>query len=224
MSNAVRESAIVRDPAAARLLREVNDLDHRLENASEEEISFACDVLTLTAAKLIGLRARKHVGSDADIDRTLQEQLRRASEDSTQPMVTEESARRGDAIMTQARADAAVQLKKKIARGELVSSKEMQDRLHVSRQSISRAVNEGRLFAIVGPAGANYYPAFYADPKHDRRLVEQVIRQLGTLPPTVKYHFFTSQSFSLNGKTPLEALQEGQLEQVLRVATSHVER
>jgi hypothetical protein len=126
--------------------------------------------------------------------------------------------------MERARREAESTLLKSIADGEWISSRDLQDRLHISRQSISKAVNEGRMFAVVGPAGANYYPAFYTLEKYSRRLLEKVAKQLGTLAPSVKYQFFTSKAFSLGGKTPLEVLEEGRLDDVLRAATAFSQR
>jgi hypothetical protein len=40
----------------------------------------------------------------------------------------------------------------------------------------------------------------------------------------VKYQFFTSKAFSLGGKTPLEVLEEGRLDDVLRAATAFSQR
>lgn len=158
-------------------------------------------------------------------DRAIAETVvRRAREQSTKPMATEESIRKGQAYVARMNEDADRALRQRIADGELIASKALQQRAGITRQSISRAMKEGRLFAIVGPAGTAYYPAFYADPKCDRYLIERVAKQLGDLPATVKFHFFTSKAFSLNSKTPLAALEEGRLDDVLRAATACVER
>jgi hypothetical protein len=219
-----KEAQILKDPAAIRLLSEVNNLDRLLAHASDEEIAVTCDVLTLTAAKLIALRAQRHADSDPDIEPALKRQMERAHEQSTKPMSTPESIKRGQHFIVQAREDSKNAIADRIQKGELIPSKELQDRGNISRQSISNAVKEGRLFAIVGPAGANYYPAFYTDPRFDRRSLERIVKQLGSLPATVKFHFFTSKIFSMGSVTPLEALQAGRLDDVLRAATAYAER
>ena len=149
---------------------------------------------------------------------------RRAQGTAGLAMPTTESEREGAAFMAQMAKDAVVALEDRIERQELLPSAEIQARLQITRQSLSIAVKAGRLFAIVGPSGKNYYPAFYADSRLDRRYLEKVCRALGGLPGTVKYHFFTSKSFYLGSKTPLEALVDGRLADVMVAATACAER
>lgn len=135
------------------------------------------------------------------------------------PMSNEDSVREGAEFMQAMRLQSSATLLRRIERKELLSSKALQDALHIRRQSISDAVKAGRLFAIVGPSGENYYPAFYADQRLDRRAVEKVSKALAALPATSKYFFFTSKLTTL-GETPLEALRKGRLEEVLVAATA----
>lgn len=111
----------------------------------------------------------------------------------------------------------------RIANGELISSGELQRALDVKRQAISVAVKAKRLFAIVGPSGENFYPAYYADETLDRRKLEQVSKALGSLPAPSKHHFFTSKS-SMLGETPLQALRKGREADVLAAAAGFAER
>lgn len=132
-------------------------------------------------------------------------------------LVTEQSKAEGASFMARFQADSALALSDRIEKKEMISSAELQDRLKIRRQSISDAVASRRMFAIVGPGGNNYYPAFYADPSLDRRSIEQVSKILGDLPGAVKYQFFTAESFAL-AATPLEALRKGRLPEVLIAA------
>lgn len=63
-----------------------------------------------------------------------------------------------------------------------MSSAEMQQRLGVKRQALSVAVKSGRLFAIVGPSGDNFYPSYYADPSLDRGFLRRCQRHWGRCP------------------------------------------
>jgi hypothetical protein len=217
-------AALFREPAPAKGHAAHAVLVHQLKKASKAEIAVVYEVLQEMAAEVESLRAEVHAEDDAATDASLDKALRRAHERSTEPMSTEQSIEEGVAFMDQVRRDSAVALRDRIERGELIPSKEFQERLHISRQSISSAIKDGRLFAIVGPSGSNYYPAFYADPEYDRRAIEKVSRQLGRLPASVKHHFFTSKAFSLGGKTPLEALAAGRLDAVLAAAAAYAER
>ncbi|WP_426078673.1 hypothetical protein [Janthinobacterium sp. PSPC3-1] len=139
-------------------------------------------------------------------------------------MSTRQSIRAGDGAVAQAEtAAAATTAAARIAKGELISSGELQRALDVKRQAISNAVKTKRLFAIVGPSGDNYYPAYFADERLDRRKLEQVAKALGSLPAPSKHHFFTSKS-SMLGETPLQALRKGREADVLAAAAGFAER
>ena len=111
-----------------------------------------------------------------------------------------------------------------IEQGRLISAQELADRLTVSRQAISRSFKEGRLFALEGDGSRLWYPAFYADNKLSRRDLHNVTKALGAIPSSSKWQFFTSPKASLNGRTPLQALQQGDREAVLASAAGFVER
>lgn len=126
--------------------------------------------------------------------------------------------------MREARLASIASVRSKIERGELIPATDLQARLDVTAEWISSAVIEQRLFAICDEAGHDYYPAFYADSRYDRRQLEQVAQRLKSIPPTVKYHFFFAEAHSLYGQTPLEALAGDQLNAVLRAASMCAER
>lgn len=134
-----------------------------------------------------------------------------------------ESIRQGEEIMAQARIDAASNLAEQIKRGEYISSIQLQTAWQVKPAAISSAVAAERLFAVVGPSGENYYPAFFTDPSLDRCVLERVTKALGSLPATSKYHFFTS-AFTWLGECPLDAPRKGRVEQTLAAAAGYAER
>ncbi len=108
--------------------------------------------------------------------------------------------------------------------GKLLESADICDRLHVTRQALSKAVAEQRLFSLDGPAGRKLYPAFYSDAKLPKRDFERVAQTLGQLPGATKWQFFTTPASSLGGKTPVEALSKGKFDDVLRAAGGFLER
>lgn len=110
------------------------------------------------------------------------------------------------------------------ARGNLLPASEFQSALNISRQAISKAIKENRLFCLDGPCGENWYPAFFADASQNRRSLERVCKQLGELPGPSKWQFFTTGKHTLDGRTPLQALAAGELERVLIAAAGFAER
>lgn len=108
--------------------------------------------------------------------------------------------------------------------GQLLSSADLCARLHITRQALSKAVKDKRMFWIDGPAGVQWYPSFFATEQIHRRDIGRVSAALGDLPGPAKWQFFTTPKHSLNGKTPLAALENGMAEQVLRTAAEVRER
>lgn len=127
-------------------------------------------------------------------------------------------------VMSRLRRESAAALQRRIDSKELLPPKEFQEALGISRQSINEAVKARRMFALLGPGGEYYYPAFYADGDLHRREVEKVAKLLDGVPAASKYHFFTSKSTYLGGVTPLQALKRGRLNDVLIAATALGER
>lgn len=140
-----------------------------------------------------------------------------------QRMSTAQSIRQGDEAIARAEQNAAATTAARIENHALISSGALQHALNVKRQAISSAVKAKRLFAIVGPSGENYYPAYFADPTLDRRTLEKVSKALGSLPAPSKHHFFTSKSTVLQ-QTPLDALRKGREDEVLAAAAGFAER
>ncbi|TWI48321.1 hypothetical protein IP92_01709 [Pseudoduganella flava] len=110
------------------------------------------------------------------------------------------------------------------AQGELLDSADLCARLGISRQALSKAIRDKRLFRVDGTGGAHWYPAFFATSAGHRRDLEQVSVQLGELPGDVKWNFFTTPKYSLGERTPLEAVERGDCAQALRAAAEYRER
>lgn len=156
-------------------------------------------------------------------DAAIERALAKAREGKSPVYSTPESIRQGEEILAQARIDAANNLVERINRGEFIPLGQLQAAWPVDHAAINDEVAARRLFAVVGPSGENYYPAFYSDPSLDRRALEEVSEALGSLPAAVKYYFFTSKSFFL-GETPLEALRKERTKQVLVAAAGFADR
>jgi hypothetical protein len=169
---------------------------------------------SIDSEKLASARREDAVG-----ERVLDAAVRRGPT----PMSTSRSIREGNEAMARAEQNAVAMTAVRVANHDLISSAELQRALNVKRQAISGAVKAKRLFAIVGPSGENYYPAYYADQTLDRRTLEKVSKALGSLPAPSKHHFFTSKSTVLQ-QTPLDALRKGRESEVLAAAAGFAER
>ena len=111
-----------------------------------------------------------------------------------------------------------------IAEGRLLPAAKIWEKLEITKQAVSKAVKENRMFTLDGPSGESLYPAFFTDGRYDRRALEKVSKALGCLPGPSKWQFFTTGKASLGGKTPLDALSSGEIDAVLTTAAGFVER
>ena len=107
--------------------------------------------------------------------------------------------------------------------GQLVSPAALAEGLQFSRQALSKALKAHRLF-YVDVQGRRFFPAFFLDPRCERRQLEDVCRALGELPGASKLQFFLTRKASLQGATPLEALANGQFARVRTAAIGFAER
>ncbi|PHV50766.1 hypothetical protein CSQ91_06325 [Janthinobacterium sp. BJB301] len=103
-------------------------------------------------------------------------------------------------------------------KGELIDSRTLAGQMGVTRQAISKAVTEQRMFSLDSVAGKKLYPAFYADPALNRRQLGKVSKELGHLAGSSKWQFFTHPRMSLNGNSPINALRKGRYADVVAAA------
>ncbi len=108
-------------------------------------------------------------------------------------------------------------LLKSIKMQELLDSSNFTKRLNWTRQALSKALRANRVFFLEA-RGDRYFPAFFTDPRHERRHLEAVSRMLGDVPGGGKWLFFTTPKGSLSGLTPIQALDKGQLAAVKAAA------
>lgn len=149
--------------------------------------------------------------------------LREARSRAPGPMVTDKSIREGEKFMAKMRRASEATLLSRIERGELVTEDELITRLEGNRWWVRNALKAARLFSLQAPSGVDYFPSFFADSTYDRRAVGRVSKVLALLPGPSKYQFFTTESFTL-GMTPLQALANGRVKDVLVCAAGFAER
>ena len=113
---------------------------------------------------------------------------------------------------------------KAIADGVLIKASELSERMHITIQTIRKATANNRMFAVSNSNGELYYPAFFADEEFDLQSLEKVCKILDDLPSGSKLQFFLTPKTSLSGKTPLEALRSGYVNDVLVAAAGFVSR
>lgn len=99
----------------------------------------------------------------------------------------------------------------------LLGEAEFLERRHWSKRSLHAATSGKRVF-FVERAGVRTYPAFLADSRSNLRQVGNVCARLGDLPGGSKWQFFATPKGSLNGRTPLQAIADGDFAAVMRSA------
>ncbi len=113
-------------------------------------------------------------------------------------------------------------LRDSIVRGELLTEDQLADQIS-SRQWVRYARNSGRIFTIQSAEGVSYFPAFFACSLQERRILGRVTKILSGLPGPSVFHFFSTESTML-GLTPLEALADGRVADVVLVAKGFASR
>jgi len=111
-----------------------------------------------------------------------------------------------------------------VHKGQLIEAKELASRLGITVQAISQALKARRLFDLDCGGGKRLYPAFYADPESDRATLGEITRLLGDIPASAKWQFFSTPKQSLNGRTPLQALKDGDVAKVQTSVRGFLER
>jgi len=108
-------------------------------------------------------------------------------------------------------------------KGALLNSNVLAERLNVTRQAITKAVKNLRMFSLDGASGQKLYPAFFADDSLERSQLETVSKELDRLPGASKWQFFTTPRLSLGSRNPLDALRKGKYVEVMAAARAFKE-
>lgn len=126
-------------------------------------------------------------------------------------------------IAGKAREAAQAAMRAMVEQQELVDPATFVEHRNITRQALSKALKAHRVF-YVEVEGHRYFPRFFLDPRLERRQVEEVSKVLGELPGTSKLQFFMTRKGSLAGKTPIQALADGQYSRVRVAAQGFAQR
>ena len=90
--------------------------------------------------------------------------------------------------------------------------------LSLSRQAVYKRYRAGRLLAVDCGRHDYAFPIWQFVPGGVLPGLEEVLRTLADLDPWMKLAFFLGEDVALKGKSPLESLRKGRLQEVLRSA------
>ncbi len=91
-------------------------------------------------------------------------------------------------------------------------------RLGVSRETINKRAQQGRLLALEFAKRGKRYPDWQFEDRLVGPPVESVLAALASLEPWERYRFFTRRLPGTKGRTPIEAMRQGEIEAVRRAA------
>lgn len=180
----------------------------------ERKVSLPVDLSSLLPEEVA-----KAMAEDVMVEKILHD----ASTRPPAPTVSEESIRDGEEFAAKMRFGSEAALLSRIDSGELVTRDMLVTRLGKNHRWVNNALKAGRIFSLQAPSGVDYFPSFFADSTYDRRAIGRVSKVLALLPGPSKYFFLTTKSLML-GMTPLEALVEGRVKDVLVCASGFAVR
>lgn len=114
-------------------------------------------------------------------------------------------------------------LGRSIGEKRLVRATDLQAGRDMSHEELQLAEREGRIFSLAVPNDVNHYPAFFCTSELGG-VAEKVSQRLGALTGVEKWIFFSTPAYRLSDRTPLEALQDGELNLVLQAADNAISR
>ena len=108
--------------------------------------------------------------------------------------------------------------------GGTLASEQVADVLGISRQAVDKRRSSNQLLALTQGRRGYSYPSFQFSDGHTIPGLEEVLRELKSLDPWMRMVFFTSPHERLGGKTPMDCLQKGSIEDVKSVAVEYGEQ
>lgn len=96
-------------------------------------------------------------------------------------------------------------------------------RLGVSRETINKRAQQGKLLALEFAKRGKRYPDWQFEDRLAGSPIERVMTALTPLEPWERYRFFTQKQPGTGGQTPIEALRQGALDAVCRAAEAWTE-
>ncbi|KXU96438.1 hypothetical protein CR51_22825 [Caballeronia megalochromosomata] len=110
-----------------------------------------------------------------------------------------------------------------VTEGKLLRPELFCDAMSITETRLAKDVASGRVFSVDVKAD-QYYPAFFLASELDRKQVARVVRRLDGLTGWAKWKFFTEPKAQLANVTPLQALMNGEIRQILQTADFFVAR
>jgi hypothetical protein len=109
------------------------------------------------------------------------------------------------------------------AGGGTLTTKQVANFLGLSAEAVDRRRASNQLLAV--PRGDGFsYPGFQFDEGKTLPGMEDVLRALSAVDPLMQLLFFNSANERLDGRTPIEALRQGELERVVEIANIYGEQ
>lgn len=108
--------------------------------------------------------------------------------------------------------------------GGALSSQQVADVLGISRQAVDKRRASNQLLALTQGRRGYSYPRFQLEEGKTIQGLEEVLAQLKALDPWMQMVFFTSKNERLDGKTPIESLHEGLVNEVVQAASGYGEQ
>jgi len=111
-----------------------------------------------------------------------------------------------------------------IARGDMLGSDAVAERLGVSRQAVDKKRRAGELLALSWGSRRLHYPAWQLEPGILGEALKRVLAPLKGEDPWLIYRFFTTPEAALADATPLEALRAARVDEVVAAAQAYADR
>ena len=96
--------------------------------------------------------------------------------------------------------------------------------LKLSRQAVDKRRAANQLLALTQGRSGYSYPSFQFEDGKTLDGLEEVLRNLSALDPWMQLRIFTSPHERLGGKTPVEALRGGRVNDVVGAASGYGEQ
>ena len=108
--------------------------------------------------------------------------------------------------------------------GGALTSKKVAEVLNISRQAVDKRRASNQLLALTQGRRGYSYPSFQFDEGKTLKGLEEVLEKLSAIDPWMQVNFFTRPNERLGGSTPIEALRDGKVGDVVRVASGYGEQ
>ena len=110
------------------------------------------------------------------------------------------------------------------AAGGTMTSEQVAEALNLSRQAVDKLRSSNQLLALTQGRRGYCYPSFQFDEGKTLDGIERVLKGLSSVDPWMQLNFFTTPDERLEGKSPIEALQQGKINEVARIAGTYGEQ